>query len=127
MLLQVYPKSHQLHKAIFFDTDERQYYNARTDIYFDDQDIFYNKLRPIELINTLPSPQEEDYFTKWHRGEVIKEKALDAIHKIGRIYLTTNIYDEPAERLAEEIVLICKSLCPTQAWSSQSNASTQTD
>jgi hypothetical protein len=125
-LLQVYPKSHPHHKCIFFDTDEKQYYNARTDIYFDDEDILYSNLRPIELINTS-IPQDEDHFTNWHRGEVIKEKALDAIRKIGRIYPTINIYDEPAERLAEEIVLICKSLCPIQTWSSQSVASTHQD
>lgn len=127
MLVQVYPKNHQLHKCIFYDTSERQYYNARTDIYFDDEDIFYHKLRPIELIDTPPNPQDDTYFTRWHRGESIKAKALEAIGKINRIYPTTNIYDEPAERLAEEIVLICKSLCPTQTWSSQSDASTQTD
>ena len=127
MLIQVYPKGHQWHKSIFYDTDERQYYNAKTDIYLDNEDLFYNKLRPTELIDTLPSPQDDTYFTKWHRGEAIKAKTLIAIGKINRIYPTTNIYDEPAERLAEEIVLICKSLCPTQTWSSQSDASTQTD
>lgn len=126
MLIQVYPKNHQWHKSIFYDTDERQYYNAKTDIYLDNEDICYNKLRPTELIDSS-KVNEDYYFTKWHRGESIKAKALEAIGKINRIYPTTNIYDEPAERLAEEIVLICKSLCPTQTWSSQSDASTQTD
>jgi hypothetical protein len=121
MLIQVYPKGHQWHKSIFYDTDERQYYNAKTDIYLANEDVFYNKLRPIELIDTPLNPQDDTYFTRWHRGESIKTKALEAINKI------TRLSDQPAERLAEEIVLICKSLCPTQTWSSPSDASTQTD
>jgi len=126
VLIQVYPKGHQWHKSIFYDTDERQYYNAKTDIYLDNEDICYNKLRPTELIDSS-KVNEDYYFTKWHRGESIKAKALEAIGKINRIYPTANMYDEPAERLAEEIVLICKYLCPTQTWSSPSDASTQTD
>lgn len=126
MLLQVYPKSHPWHKSVFFDTEEKQYYNARTDIYMDNEDILYNNLRPIELVN-IPIPEIEDYFLTWHRGDSIKMKVLDTIGKINRIYSTANIYDEPAEILAEEVVLICKSLCPIQTWSSQSDASTQTD
>lgn len=128
MLLQVYPKGHQWHKAIFFDTEERQYYNARTDIYFDNDDILHHKLRPIELVDAIPILQGDDYyFTNWDRSQSIKSKTLEAIGKINSIYPTASIYDEPAERLAEEIVLICKSLCPTRTWSSQSDVSTQTD
>lgn len=127
MLLQVYPRNHQWHKAIFYDTIEGQYYNARTDIYLNDDDIFHHKLRPTELIVITPIPQDDDYFVSWHRGESIKMRVLDAIGKITSIYPTANIYNEPAERLAEEIVLICKSLCPTRTWSSQSDASVQQD
>lgn len=127
MLLQVYPKRHQWHKAIFFDTDENQYYNARTDIYLSEDDILAWSLRPIELIESSPIPQEPDYFTRWNRSDSIKQAILKNIRVINRIYPTVNLYDEPAERLAEGIAELCKSLCPTQIWSSQSDASDQQD
>ena len=130
MLLQVYPKEHRWHKCIFFDTDEKQYYNARTDIYLSQDDILCYKLRPIELIGLIDptiNNLQGNFFTVWDRSNTIRDKVLDAITRISRIYPSTNIYDEPAERLALEVTGICKSLCPTQTWSSQSDVSAQQD
>ena len=126
MLIQAYPKGLAYHKAIFFDTDEGKYYNARTDIYLNADDVKYYNLRPPELVNT-DKPLRDDYFVTWDRSDEIKQAILRSIKAINSIYQTVNLHDEPAERLAGAVVEICKSLCPTQTSNNQSDASTQTD
>ena len=78
-------------------------------------------------------PRVEPESTTISYGEVpLDEDALrkditTAINKIQSIYRTVNLYDEPKQRLISKLLDICKSLCLTLTWSSQSDASTQTD
>lgn len=44
MLQPVFPKSHQLHDTIVWDTETSQYYNKKTDIFLSDDDVAFHKL-----------------------------------------------------------------------------------
>jgi hypothetical protein len=63
--IKIYPKDHQLNHIVY-DVQQHEYYNSRTDIFLNDDDISYWKLRPYSLIpNNLPSPLPPDYFLDW--------------------------------------------------------------
>lgn len=126
MLLQVYPRNHQWHKAIFYDTIEGQYYNARTDIYLCEDDVLHHKLRPIELVD-ISTPYSNDYFLVWSREGSIRNSITSILHQARTAHALTQLSNDVIDRIALEVTLKCKSLCPTQIWSSQSDASIQTD
>lgn len=66
MDLLVFPKNHQL-SYIIYDSDSREYYNTRTDIFLSEDDISFHKLRPYDKITTpLPYPLPPNYFTDWN-------------------------------------------------------------
>lgn len=130
MLIQAYPKGLAYHKAIFFDTEEGKYYNARTDIYLDTEDVKYYNLRPPELVNT-DKPLRDDYFITWDRSDSIREAVFEAIDRVNKSIRPSSDLSQDYEiaktKLAQEVVDICKSLCPTQIWSNQSVVSDRQD
>ena len=72
----VFPKGHELHEVIVYDSSESEYYNVRTDIFLSEDDIKYHKLRPYEHITSpLPDPLPENYFVEWDREKL--KTALD--------------------------------------------------
>ena len=49
--------------GIVYDSIEMEYYNTKTDIFLEDDDIKFYKLRPYEKLDSiLPNPLPADYF-----------------------------------------------------------------
>lgn len=64
--IAVFPESHPMHCNIIYDSEQREYYFTRIDIFLSEDDIIYHCLRPYSHITTpLPSPLPENYFTEW--------------------------------------------------------------
>ena len=64
--IRVFPPNHALRNHIVYDSDSREYYNVRTDIFLSDDDIAYHKLRPYTHITSpLPVPLPENYWLDW--------------------------------------------------------------
>jgi len=65
--IKVFPADHIAHDYIVYDPAQREYYNKRTDIFLNDDDISFYKLRPYtHLVCPLPSPLPTNYFTDWN-------------------------------------------------------------
>ena len=64
--LAVFQESHPMHTNIIYDSDTREYYYTKIDIFLSDEDIAFHRLRPYSAITSpLPSPLPENYFTNW--------------------------------------------------------------
>lgn len=62
----VYPEAHPMHDCIIYDSDSREYYYTKIDIFLSEDDIAFRGLRPYSSITTpLPTPLPENYFTDW--------------------------------------------------------------
>lgn len=116
-----------------YDVQQREYYNARTDIYLSDEDISAWSLRPYHRIpiGRLPDPLPPEYFITWKPNTATKITVVSTDYKF-LVDLTKFIERYP--KVASESttitfgeVDICKSSSHTQTSNSQSDASTQTD
>lgn len=51
---------------IVYDSSQKEYYNTQTNIFLDDDDIAFHKLRPYrKILSPLPNPLPENYFKEW--------------------------------------------------------------
>jgi hypothetical protein len=65
---------------IVYDTDQREYYYKNKDLFLEDDDIKFYKLRPYSHITvTLPHPLPENYFREWDENPL--EKPLSDVMK----------------------------------------------
>ena len=134
MLLQVFNKNHPLHGIIKYDTKQREYYNARTDIYLSQDDILFWTLRPYHLIpiGSLPKPLPPEYFITWKPDTATTITIVSTDYKF-LVDLTKflerypKVEPESTTITYGEVDNPCKSSCPTPVSNSQSDALTQTD